>query len=60
MDKGLKIWDLAAGVLLVKEAGGQVCTLSGKTDLKSLLGTEELLASNLQLLPEIQKALSKN
>ena len=59
-DKGSKIWDLAAGILLVREAGGQVCTLSGKTDLKSLLGTEALIASNLQLLPEIQKALSKS
>lgn len=57
--KGLKIEDLAAGLLLVREAGGQICTLSGKTDLKSLLGSEELMASNLQLLPEIQKALSK-
>ena len=59
LHKGLEIWDLAAGLLLVREAGGQVCTLSGKTDLKALLGDEELIASNLQLLPEIQKTLSK-
>jgi myo-inositol-1(or 4)-monophosphatase len=29
-EKGIKPWDAAAGILLVEEAGGQVCTYRGK------------------------------
>ncbi|MDA9009647.1 inositol monophosphatase, partial [Alphaproteobacteria bacterium] len=43
---GLKPWDLAAGILLVKEAGGSVQTrLEGKT----VLETGEIIASNTRI-----------
>ncbi len=44
-----KLWDIAAGVLLVTEAGGFVCDLGGKTDLPSLLESQTLLACNRDL-----------
>jgi myo-inositol-1(or 4)-monophosphatase len=40
---GLHTWDTAAGVLLVREAGGTVTTFSGQP---YRLGDRELLASN--------------
>lgn len=50
---GLKPWDLAAGTLLIKEAGGLVCdTLGGDDYLK----TGNIIAGN----PKILKLLLKN
>ncbi|MBV8189714.1 MAG: inositol monophosphatase [Alphaproteobacteria bacterium] len=43
---GLKPWDVAAGILLVREAGGVVCDLAGKP---YELGAPSLLASNFGL-----------
>jgi myo-inositol-1(or 4)-monophosphatase len=40
---GLKPWDMAAGILLVREAGGYVSDLAGGHDM---LGTGEILAAN--------------
>ena len=47
-ERGLNSWDLAAGTLLVTEAGGKVTTLEGGDDVLSA-GT--VLASNLDLHP---------
>lgn len=44
---GMKIWDIAAGGLLVTEAGGHVVDVSGEDYLKS----GHLIASNLKLMP---------
>ena len=49
------IWDIAAASLFVKEAGGRMATLSGKTDLKSLSEADIVVASNLTLFTKIQK-----
>ncbi|MGB9769349.1 MULTISPECIES: inositol monophosphatase family protein [Caldisericum] len=41
--KGIHIWDIAAGSLIVKEAGGRVSTFDGNT---SFLEADEILATN--------------
>ena len=43
-------WDAAAGIVLVREAGGQVCDFSGGDEM---LGKRELLATNGKITPEI-------
>ena len=49
-------WDIAAACLFIKEAGGRIATLSGKTTLKDLTQADVIVASNLVLFPKIQKA----
>ena len=49
---GLKIWDVAAGALLVKEAGGMVCDLDTS---ENYLKTGNIIAAN----PKILKLLLK-
>ena len=44
-EHGLKRWDEAAGVLLVKEAGGVVGELQGDPPCRLAAGTEELLGA---------------
>ena len=57
------IWDIAAGYLLVQEAGGKVSDFAGNTDLDSIVQTNTMLASNLHLhgilLPKMVKELMK-
>ena len=54
---GLKIWDIAAGVLLIKEAGGLVCDIHGGEDyLKTgdlIVGNSALLKQNLKIIKSI-------
>jgi myo-inositol-1(or 4)-monophosphatase len=45
---GLQPWDIAAGVLLVREAGGAVLDLRGGTDV---VATGNVLAANNNLAP---------
>jgi myo-inositol-1(or 4)-monophosphatase len=49
----IKSWDMAAGIVIVREAGGYVCDLQGKDDS---MGTGTLLATN-QALHESLKDL---
>lgn len=49
------VWDIATGCLFIKEAGGRMATLSGKTSLSDLLNADVIIASNLTLFPKIQK-----
>jgi myo-inositol-1(or 4)-monophosphatase len=42
-EEGLKVWDIAAGILLVKEAGGMVTDYEAKRDI---LFKDTMLASN--------------
>jgi myo-inositol-1(or 4)-monophosphatase len=53
---GLHPWDIAAGILLVKEAGGRVSDFSGND--KNLTG-EEFLASNHLIYSEILEIVNK-
>jgi myo-inositol-1(or 4)-monophosphatase len=53
---GLHEWDIAAGMLLVREAGGRVSDFSGNE--KNLNG-EEFIASNGDVFIEILEIVSK-
>ncbi|MDY0046078.1 MAG: inositol monophosphatase family protein, partial [Thauera propionica] len=54
-EMGLSPWDMAAGVLLIQEAGGLVSDLSGEADFMAtgnvVAGTPKIFG---QLLPIIQ------
>jgi myo-inositol-1(or 4)-monophosphatase len=51
----LKPWDLAAGILLVKEAGGYVSEMNGNKDI---METGSVLAANTELFQPLQKILN--
>ena len=55
-ERNLSPWDVAAGSLLVKEAGGMVTNFSGNSF--NLL-SPEILASNGQIHPQLLRALKK-
>jgi myo-inositol-1(or 4)-monophosphatase len=59
-EAGLKPWDIAAGVLLVREAGGKVTDFRGRTtgplDNRGLVG-RPLVAGNLKVCDELQKKI---
>jgi myo-inositol-1(or 4)-monophosphatase len=52
---GLSRWDMAAGVLLVREAGGMVCDFSGGDDF---LDTGNIVAGNPRILSAILHAIT--
>lgn len=53
-ERSLQAWDIAAGIVLVREAGGMVSDLNGGADM---LGSGTVLASNEYLQPQILKLL---
>ncbi len=54
-EKGLNLWDVSSGVLLVKEAGGKISKIDGKDwDIES----SDILASNTNIHIDLQKKLS--
>ena len=55
-ERGLQPWDIAAGIVLVREAGGMVSELEGG----NLLETGSILAANTGLHPKLEKQLSAN
>ena len=52
-ERGLKAWGIAAGIVLVREAGGMVTGLDGE----DMLGSGNILAGNEALHPKIETAL---
>ena len=54
-ERDLKPWDLAAGLLLVSEAGGKVTTVEGGDDMMT---TGSVCAANLELHPLIRQRLA--
>lgn len=50
----LKAWDLAAGILMVREAGGYVCDTNGGQDI---LGSGSILAANDHLFDPLSRIL---
>jgi myo-inositol-1(or 4)-monophosphatase len=54
-ERGIKAWDMAAGILLVREAGGAVCDLSGAQDM---LTSGTVLATNTTLQKPLINLLS--
>ncbi len=55
-ERGLNPWDIAAGILLVQEAGGYVTEIGGGTDM---LESGSVLAASEQLHGDIAMALSR-
>ena len=53
-ERGLKPWDVAAGILFVTEAGGSVTTIEADGDPKTGVS---ILASNSDLHPQLRKVL---
>jgi myo-inositol-1(or 4)-monophosphatase len=51
---GLKIWDTAAGTLLVKEAGGIVCDIDGS---ENYLKTGNVVAANPAVIKQMLKSI---
>src|SRR5690606_36358905 len=59
-EAGLKPWDIAAGALLVREAGGMVCDYRGRgTPRMDATGpdTRPLMAANVKIGPLLQQRL---
>jgi len=54
-EAGIKPWDIAAGMLLVREAGGRVCDYRGRGE--KLLDAGQIVAGNLKIVPALQKGL---
>jgi myo-inositol-1(or 4)-monophosphatase len=54
-EMNLSPWDIAAGMLLVKEAGGEVCDFKGGD---SVLFGQEIIACSAHLFPEFFPAVS--
>lgn len=53
-EAGLLPWDLAAGILLVREAGGRVCDFRGGS---AMLKNGHVVAGNIKLCEALQKSL---
>lgn len=53
-EAGVMPWDIAAGVLLVREAGGRVCDFRGGTDYFKY---GQIVAGNLKVSELVQKSL---
>ena len=51
------VWDIATASLFIKEAGGRMATMTGKTDLKDLIEADMILATNLSLFPKLEREL---
>lgn len=50
-----KLWDIAAGYLMIKEAGGFVSDLNGNRDLFSIVKSQHILATNMALKDNLLK-----
>jgi len=53
-EHGLSPWDVAAGILLVREAGGVVTDFGGGTDM---IGRREIVCANEALHPQLLKLI---
>ena len=50
-----KLWDIATGYLLIKEAGGYISDMDNNTDLMAIVNHQTLVASNTLLKEAITK-----
>ena len=56
-EKNLNLWDVSAGVLIIREAGGKVTLPNGN---EWTIESKDILASNLLIHQELQEKLQKN
>ncbi len=62
-ESGLKAWDIAAGQLLVREAGGRICDYRGASpaslDARTAGGgSHQIVAGSVKLVAELQKKIA--
>ena len=57
-EEDIKPWDIAAGMLIVKEAGGRVCTIDGNEIPSVVLTAGNIIATNDLLFNTIKKQLT--
>lgn len=55
-EKDISPWDVAAGIIIVKEAGGTVSEISGKDDI---FNNKNILAANLNIVEPLRTLLNK-
>lgn len=56
IDTGVQHWDMAAGTLLVREAGGYVGDFAGENNM---IKTSSIIAGNEMIYPELQKIMAE-
>ncbi len=56
-EKGIQIWDIAAGVLIAQEAGALITDFSGETDF---LTKGEIVAATPRIFPQMLSIILKN
>ena len=54
-EAGVKSWDIAAGILLIREAGGRVCDFRGRGE--QLLNGGQVVGGNIKVVDALQKAI---
>ena len=57
-ESGIKAWDVAAGMLLVREAGGRVCDFKGRGE--RILDAGQMVAGNMKVGPMLQAAIAQS
>lgn len=57
-EEGIKLWDIAAGMLLVREAGGRLCTVDGDESLSGLMAAGSIVATNALQYEVFKKIIS--
>ena len=57
-EAGIKPWDIAAGMLMVREAGGRVCDFQGRSD--KLINTNHIVAGNQKVSAALQKSIGQS
>ena len=54
---GLSPWDVAAGIVLVREAGGEISDFNGGPEA---IASKSIIATNKRLYPSVFKVVRKN
>lgn len=58
VEAGVKAWDIAAGILLVREAGGRVCDFKGRNE--KILFEGQCIAGPVKLVDAVQKIVQES
>jgi myo-inositol-1(or 4)-monophosphatase len=57
-ESGIKAWDVAAGILLIREAGGRACDFKGRGE--RILDAGNIVAGNVRINPLLQSAIAQS
>lgn len=56
-EQDIKPWNVAAGLLIVKEAGGRICSFEGDESFKQILNSKSVIATNSAQYDSFKKLL---